>query len=81
MSFQVSWLEGPCATAHPTFHFSPVAEVEEALSLEADAFEERYGVVKPTQDTDIIFHCRGGVRSLVAMDAAFKLGYPRYVEA
>lgn len=49
--------------------------------MEADAFEERYGVVKPTQDTDIIFHCRGGVRSLVAMDAAFKLGYPRYVEA
>lgn len=54
-----------------------VGKVEEALSLEADVFKERYGVAKPTQDADVIFHCKAGARSLVAMNVANKLGFSR----
>ena len=49
------------------------------MRLDADIFQERYGVPKPTQDSDVIFHCRAGVRSLVAIDTANKLGYSRFV--
>lgn len=55
-----------------------VGDVEEALRLEEDVFKERYGVMKPSPETDIVFHCRAGVRSLTAMDTANKLGYFRY---
>lgn len=58
-----------------------VGDVGEALSLDTDLFQERYGIPKPTQDSDIIFHCKAGVRSLVAIDIANKLGYSRLVVA
>lgn len=61
-----------------TFLF-PVGEVENALSLEDDFFEQQYGVAKPSQDTEVIFSCRAGVRSLVALETANKLGYSRCV--
>jgi rhodanese-related sulfurtransferase len=47
--------------------------------LDADAFEEQYRVPKPTKDSDIIFNCRGGVRSLTAIEIANRLGYSRFV--
>ena len=57
-----------------------VGEVEDALSLESEEFEEHYGACKPSREkTDIVFHCRSGVRSLVAMEMAHRLGYFRYV--
>ncbi len=40
---------------------------------------ERYGIHKPSQDKDIVFNCRAGVRSLVAIESANKLGYSRYL--
>ena len=57
-----------------------VDEVESALCLENDAFEKQYGANKPALDTDIIFNCRAGVRSLVAIETANKLGFERYVK-
>ena len=56
-----------------------VGSVEEALSDESEIFQERLGVPKPAQDTDIVFHCAAGVRSVVAIEIAHKLGYSKYV--
>ena len=57
--------------------FLVVGTVEEALNLGPVTFEERYGVSKPSQDSDILFHCRAGVRSLDAIEIANKLGYSK----
>lgn len=55
-----------------------VGEVEDALALQPDEFEERYGAKKPSKDdTNIVFHCRAGVRSLSALQSAHQLGYSR----
>ena len=54
-----------------------VGDVETALSLEESAFKEQYGLDKPALDTDIVFNCRAGVRSLDAIETANRLGYSR----
>lgn len=61
------------------FNVIVVGEVKEALNLESAVFEDRYGASKPSQDADIVFHCRSGIRSLVAISMASKLGYSRFV--
>ena len=57
-----------------------VGEVEEALALNPGEFEAKYGAKKPSkQDTNIVFHCRAGVRSLSALQSAHQMGYSRLV--
>ena len=57
-----------------------VGEVETALKMTAEDFLKKYGAPKPSEeDTNIVFHCRAGVRSLDAMETAHQLGYKKYV--
>lgn len=43
-----------------------------------DAFEQKYGIRKPSADDEnIVFHCLGGVRSRKAVNLAHSLGYDR----
>lgn len=62
-----------CSFCHDT-----VGEVEDALGLTPDQFEAKYGAKKPSKDdTNIVFHCRAGVRSLSALQSAHQMGYSR----
>ena len=55
-----------------------VGEVEDALALQPGEFEAKYGAKKPSkEDTNIVFHCRAGVRSLSALQSAHQMGYSR----
>ena len=55
-----------------------VGEVESALKMTAEDFLRKYGAPKPSEeDTNIVFHCRAGVRSLDAMETAHQLGYKK----
>ena len=55
-----------------------VGEVEEALALHPDEFEAKYKAKKPSKkDTNIVFHCRAGMRSLSALQSAHQMGYSR----
>ena len=62
-------------------HSPLVGEVEDALSLRPDQFESKYGAKKPSkEDTNIVFHCRAGVRSLSALESAHQMGYSKLVK-
>ena len=55
-----------------------VGEIEEAFKLSPEAFRERYGAVKPSmEDSNIVFHCRAGIRSRTAMTTVHELGYSK----
>lgn len=54
-----------------------VAEVESALQLTRDQYKNKYGRDKPECDTRIIFSCRSGKRSDMAMQIALKLGFEK----
>jgi rhodanese-related sulfurtransferase len=54
----------------------PLAHVVHALSLSDDKFRAKFGVKKPAEsDTDIVFYCRSGNRSLAAVEMAKKAGF------
>ncbi|XP_056313239.1 thiosulfate sulfurtransferase/rhodanese-like domain-containing protein 1 [Danio aesculapii] len=56
----------------------PLGELEEALTLDSDQFRQRYGVSKPhPEDSDIVFYCQRGIRSLNALESAISLEYSR----
>ncbi|XP_018420742.1 PREDICTED: thiosulfate sulfurtransferase/rhodanese-like domain-containing protein 1 [Nanorana parkeri] len=56
----------------------PVAEVEGALQMDADAFKKKYNVEKPkVDDGNLIFHCHLGRRGQRAADIAVGLGYKK----
>lgn len=70
-------------SVHPIrgpLYFFAVGDVENALGLEDGEFEKHYGINKPALDTDIVFNCRSGIRSLVALGTSYKLGYSKYVK-
>ena len=53
--------------------------MEEALKMTPDKFLLKYKCPKPSKDdTDIIFHCKKGVRSQKALQIAHQLGYSKY---
>lgn len=52
-----------------------VGEVECALQLPTDQFQQKYNVAKPEKTSYVIFYCRSGRRSLMASEIAMKLGY------
>ena len=66
------------ATCYICMYFLVVGEVESALKMTAEDFLQKYGAPKPSkEDTNIVFHCRAGVRSLDAMETAHQLGYKK----
>jgi hypothetical protein len=49
-------------------------ELEKALRMSADDFEQTYHTVKPHPTDPVIFFCKGGVRASEANDfARFKI--------
>lgn len=61
----------------PAFHVNnSVDTVEEAFSLEPEAFKAKYGVTKPPLDCpELVFHCLLGKRGATATSKANQLGY------
>ncbi|TRY57219.1 hypothetical protein DNTS_003292 [Danionella cerebrum] len=56
----------------------PLGEVENGFRLAPSQFRERFSVSKPqTSDSDIVFYCQRGLRSLTALETARALGYTR----
>ena len=58
------------------FCFSLVGTVADAFQMSPEDFEIQYGEPKPkVDDSNIVFHCRSGKRSITAMNIAKQLGY------
>ncbi|KAH8318891.1 hypothetical protein KR074_010221 [Drosophila pseudoananassae] len=55
----------------------PLGVVSQDLSASDSAFKSKYGREKPKADTEIIFHCKIGKRSLKAAEAATALGFKK----
>ncbi|KAK5922749.1 hypothetical protein CgunFtcFv8_019987 [Champsocephalus gunnari] len=53
----------------------PLAQVGNALQLDAEEFNEKYGGEMPQQTDNIVFTCLAGIRSKNALDTATSLGY------
>ncbi|XP_017046914.1 rhodanese domain-containing protein CG4456 [Drosophila ficusphila] len=53
----------------------PLGVVSQELSASEQLFKSKYGRDKPKPDTEIIFHCKIGKRSLKAAEAAAALGF------
>lgn len=49
--------------------------VEESLKLSPEVFYNKFGVDRPTTDTEMIFHCKGGGRGGRATELALSLGF------
>ncbi|XP_078572779.1 cartilage acidic protein 1-like [Branchiostoma floridae x Branchiostoma japonicum] len=56
----------------------PMSQLESALLMSAEVFQQRFGVPKPRLDADnIVFTCRTGRRARRAQRLARRLGYTR----
>ncbi|XP_075232771.1 thiosulfate sulfurtransferase/rhodanese-like domain-containing protein 3 isoform X2 [Lycorma delicatula] len=54
----------------------PLGEISKALNIMNDEeFKCTYGLSRPSVEDTLIFSCRSGKRSLMALDEALKLGY------
>nr|XP_016937791.1 rhodanese domain-containing protein CG4456 [Drosophila suzukii] len=53
----------------------PLGVVSQELAASGQLFKSKYGREKPKPDTEIIFHCKIGKRSLKAAEAAAALGF------
>ena len=53
----------------------PLPELHEALGMSEDDFEEKYDCVKFEKNECVVFACRAGVRSGMAVRLARDLGY------
>ncbi|KAI8873656.1 Rhodanese-like protein, partial [Ramicandelaber brevisporus] len=64
----------------PTAHNVPLSEFQQAVELSDSAFAAKYGFEKaklqPTsgKDEQVVFYCRGGVRSLKCIGIAAQHG-------
>lgn len=56
-----------------------MANVENELKLDADAFKQKYKRDKPSENTEVIFHCLKGGRAQKGCDTAKALGFKKYV--
>lgn len=52
-----------------------VGQVNTALQLAPEEFDEKYGDVMPQHTDNIVFTCLAGIRSKKALDTAVSLGY------
>jgi thiosulfate:glutathione sulfurtransferase len=57
------------------FHIFLVKTVEENLKLKPKEFLNKFGREKPTFETEMIFHCKGGGRAGRATELALSLGF------
>jgi thiosulfate:glutathione sulfurtransferase len=55
--------------------FLLVKTLEESLKLTPEEFLNKYGREKPTTETEMIFHCKGGGRGGRATELALSLGF------
>ncbi|KAM9851670.1 thiosulfate sulfurtransferase/rhodanese-like domain-containing protein 3 isoform 1-T1 [Aulostomus maculatus] len=53
----------------------PLGQLNTALQLGAEEFEEKYGGEMPQQTDNIVFTCLAGIRSKTALETAASLGY------
>ncbi|RKO90665.1 Rhodanese-like domain-containing protein, partial [Blyttiomyces helicus] len=59
----------------PTAKHVPVADIGTAFLLPPTTFAAVYGFKPPAKDANIIFYCKSGVRSLIAVKFARDLGF------
>uniref|UniRef100_A0A1B6G2F7 Rhodanese domain-containing protein n=1 Tax=Cuerna arida TaxID=1464854 RepID=A0A1B6G2F7_9HEMI len=59
----------------PGAHHIPVGEMAKALATPDEEFKKMYKFPKPAQDSNVIFSCRSGKRSLAALEVALANGY------
>ncbi len=60
------------------FFVIAVGQVNIALQLGPEEFEEKYGAEMPQQTDNIVFSCLAGIRSKNALDTATSLGYKEW---
>ncbi|EDO34076.1 predicted protein [Nematostella vectensis] len=54
----------------------PLRQVPEAFTMKPKEFKLKYGAKKPKRkDTDIVFHCKAGIRSKTALKAVRSMGF------
>jgi rhodanese-related sulfurtransferase len=53
----------------------PITSSPDALFLNAEDFEERFGFPKPSADTEVVFYCKSGVRSKASATLARQAGF------
>ncbi|XP_045601730.2 rhodanese domain-containing protein CG4456 [Procambarus clarkii] len=59
----------------PGSHCIPISELDDALDMDDDSFQEKYGFPKPTTDQTIVPHCQMGGRARRAGDALTAKGF------
>ena len=60
----------------PTTHNIPLSQLAEALTLDSDAFQNKYNFPKPNPDeSTLVFSCRSGMRARSAASQATASGY------
>ena len=58
----------------------PVQSAPDALFLNEEEFEDRFGMKKPHRETEMVFYCKAGVRSRAAAQLAARNGYVKVGE-
>jgi rhodanese-related sulfurtransferase len=53
----------------------PISSAGDGFFLPADEFEDRYGFQRPTDEDEVIFYCKAGVRSRAAARLAQQAGF------
>ncbi|KAK6507611.1 hypothetical protein TWF481_006038 [Arthrobotrys musiformis] len=53
----------------------PFSTSPDAFFLPPDSFEDKFGVEKPTEETELVFSCKAGIRGLSAARIAREAGY------
>lgn len=59
----------------PGSHNLPIKSAPDAFFLPPDEFEERLGWTKPSDEDEVIFYCKAGVRSRAAAQLARRAGF------
>ena len=53
----------------------PLSVLSHSLRLSPSAFTYKFGFEKPTDEHELVFYCRSGMRSTSAADVAKRNGY------
>jgi len=61
----------------PTANNVPLPEIENALDLSPDEFQEKYNFPKFEKDDNLIFYCRTGGRSQMATSIVLSKGFTK----
>lgn len=59
------------------FKHISVKTIEENLKLSSEEFRDKFGREKPTTETEMIFHCKGGGRGGRGAELALSLGFSK----